>query len=86
MKHKEMQQIYAILPSNSIIKDQLRHMKQRDYAAVDASTISTDDLRECKFKIMFASAEMAGKKLFRDILKDRCSPPNKNICAVVVDE
>ena len=85
MKHKEMQQFHVILPSNSIIKDQLRYMKQRDYPAVDASIISTADLRECKFK-MFVSAEMARKKLFRDILKDRSSPPNQNICAIVVDE
>ena len=75
MKHKEMQQFYVILPSNSIIKDQLRYMKQRDYPAVDASIISTEDLRECKFK-MFVSAEMARQKLFRDILRDRSSPPN----------
>ena len=79
-----MQQFHVILPSNSIIKDQLRYMKQRDYPAVDASIISTEDLRECK--IMFVSAEVARKKLFRDTLKDRSSPPNQNICAIVVDE
>ena len=79
-----MQQFHVILPSNSIITDQLRYMKQRDYPAVDASIISTEDLRECKFKIMFASAEMTRKKLFRDILKDRSSPPNQNISAIVV--
>ena len=43
------------------LKDQLRYMKQRDYPAVDALIISTEDLRECKFK-MFVSAEMARKK------------------------
>ena len=86
MKHKEMQLFHVILPSNSIIKDQLRYMKQGDYPAADASIISREDLRECKFKTMFASAEMARKKSFRDILKDRRSPPNQNICAIVVDE
>ena len=84
-----MQLFHVILPLNSnysIIKDQLRYMKQRDYPAVDASTVSTEDLHECKFKTMFASAELARKKLFRDILKDPSSPPHQNICAIVVDE
>ena len=35
---------------------------------------------------MFASAEMARKKSFRDIPKDPGSPPHQNICAIVVDE
>ena len=78
--------ILVISPLNSIIKDQLRDMKQQDYPAVDASIISTEDLRECKFKIMFASAEMARKKSLRDILKDPNSPLHQNICAIVVDE
>ena len=56
-----------------------------DYPAVDAS-ISTDDLREYKFKIMFAHAEMACKKSSRDILKDRSCQLHQNICAIVVDE
>ena len=68
--------ILVISPLNSIIKDQLRDMKQQDYPAVDASIISSEDLRECKFKIMFASAEIARTKSFRDILQD----PSKYLC------
>ena len=78
--------ILVISPLNSIIKDQLRDMKQQHYPAVDASTISTEDLRECKFNIMFASAEILRNKSFQDILKDPSSPLHQNICAIVVDE
>ena len=62
--------IIVISPLNSIIKDQLKDMERQCYSAVDASAISLEDIRQCKFKIIYASAEMVGKKSFRDILKD----------------
>ena len=78
--------ILVISPLNSIIKDQLKDMEQQGYSAVDASITSVKDMRECKFKIMYASAEMARKNSFRDVLKDPSSPLHQNIAAIVVDE
>lgn len=73
---------------NSIIKDQLKDMEQQGYSAgaVDASVTSAKDMRECKFEIIYASAEMTCKNSFRDILKDPSSPLHQNIAAIVVDE
>jgi ATP-dependent DNA helicase RecQ len=78
--------IIVISPLNSIIKDQLKDMERQCYSAVDASAISLEDIRQCKFKIIYASAEMVGKKSFRDILKDPSSPLHQNITAIVIDE
>ena len=78
--------ILVISPLNSIIKDQLKDMEQQGYSAVDTSITSVKDMRKCKFKIMYASAEMARKNSFRDVLKDPSSPLHQNIAAIVVDE
>jgi superfamily II DNA helicase RecQ len=53
---------------------------------VDASAISLEDIRQCKFKIIYASAEMVAKKSFRDIPKDPSSPLHQKIAAIVIDE
>ena len=71
---------------NSIIKDQLKDMEKQGYPAVDASTVSLEDIRQCTFKILYASAEMVSKKSFRDILKDPSSHLHQKVSAIVVDE
>ena len=43
-------------------------------------------MRECKFKMMYASEGIAPKNSFRDVLKDPSSPLHQNIAAIVVDE
>ena len=78
--------ILVISPLNSIIKDQLKDMEQQGYLAVNASITSVKGMRKCKFKIMYASAEIACKNSFRDVLKDPSSPLNQNILAIVVDK
>jgi superfamily II DNA helicase RecQ len=78
--------ILVISPLKSIIKDQLDDMERLGYPAVDASTISFEDIRKCSYKIAFASAELVREESFRDILKDSNSPFRHNIVAIVVDE
>ncbi len=78
--------IIVISPLNSIIKDQLKDMEKQGYPAVDASTVSLEDIRQCTFKILYASAEMVSKKSFRDILKDPSSHLHQKVSAIVVDE
>lgn len=78
--------ILVISPLNSVIRDQLDDMEQQGYAAVDASATSLEDIRNCSYKIAFASAELVRKQSFRDVLKDPNSPIHQNIVAIVVDE
>ena len=78
--------LLVISPLKSIIKDQLDDMERLGYPAVDASTISFEDIRKCSYKIAFASAELVREESFRDILKDSNSPFRHNIVAIVVDE
>ena len=78
--------LFCVPPSPKSFKDQLKDMEQQGYSAVDASITSVKDMRECKFKIMYASAKMARKNSFRDVLKDSSSPLHQNIAAIVVEE
>ena len=78
--------ILVISPLNSTIRDQLDDMKRQGYSSVDTSVTSLEDIRKCSFKIAFASAELARKQSFRNILKDKSSLLHQNIVAVVVDE
>ena len=78
--------ILVVSPLNSIIKDQIQEFAEQSYPAVDLSSLSTEEIRLCKFKVAFGTAEMMKKKVFRDILKDRTSPLHQSIVAVVVDE
>ena len=78
--------ILVISPLKCIIKDQLDDMELLGYPAVDASTISFEDIRKCSYKIAFASAELVREESFRDILKYSDFPFRHNIVAIVVDE
>ena len=44
------------------------------------------DIAANKFQVIFASAEQALSKEFRDLLKDESSEFRKNLSLVVVDE
>lgn len=78
--------ILVISPLNSIIKDQLDEMRSQGYPAVDATSITPEEIRQCNVKIMYATAEKVKEKSFREVLKNSSSPLHQNICAIVVDE
>lgn len=78
--------IVVISPLISIIKDQISEMKSLGYSAVAASDLSLSEIRQCNFKVMFATAEKVKEKGFREILLDHNSPLHQKISAVVVDE
>ena len=56
--------ILVISPLVSIIKDQIQDMKSVGYSAVDISELTASEIRQCKFKVMFASVEKVKEKTF----------------------
>lgn len=54
--------ILVISPLISIIKDQIRELKSLGYSAVAASDLSLSEIRQCSFKVMFATAEKVKEK------------------------
>ena len=48
-------------------------MKSIGYSAVDGSELKLLEIRQCNWKIMFASAEKVNEKTFRQILIDQSS-------------
>ena len=78
--------ILVISPLINIIKDQISEMTSLGYSAVAASDLSLSEIRQCNFKVMFATAEKVKEKGFREILLDHNSPLHQRISAIVVDE
>lgn len=78
--------ILVISPLVSVIKDQIQDMESIGYSAVDSSDLTTTEIRQCNFKVMYATAEKVKEKTFREILIDPNSPLHQNICTIVVDE
>ena len=78
--------ILVISPLISIIKDQISELKSLGYSAVAAFDLSLREIRECSFKVMFATAEKVKEKGLREILLDHNSPLHQKISAIVVDE
>ena len=63
--------ILVISPLKSIIEDQLQEMELLlGYPAKDLANLSNDDIRQCNFKIAFATAEKVKEKPFRAMLVD----------------
>ncbi|KAK2552430.1 ATP-dependent DNA helicase Q-like 4B [Acropora cervicornis] len=69
-----------------MIKDQISELKSLGYSAVAASDLSLREIRQCSFKVMFATAEKVKEKGLREILLDHNSPLHQKISAIVVDE
>ena len=78
--------ILVISPLISMIKDQISELKSLGYSAVAASDLSLREIRQCSFKVMFATAEKVKEKGLREILLDHNSPLHQKISAIVVDE
>ena len=79
--------ILVISPLKSIIEDQLQEMELLlGYPAKDLANLSNDDIRQCNFKIAFATAEKVKEKPFRAMLVDSKSKLHWNISAILVDE
>ncbi|XP_068697532.1 probable ATP-dependent DNA helicase RecS [Montipora foliosa] len=84
---KDSSSIVVIVPLRSIIDDQLQ---SNDFGlkavAFDKKPELMKDIAANKFQVIFASAEQALSKEFRDLLKDESSEFRKNLSLVVVDE
>ena len=79
--------ILVISPLKSIIEDQLQEMELLlGYPAKDLANLSNDDIRQCNFKIAFATAEKVKEQPFRAMLVDSKSKLHWNISAILVDE
>ena len=84
---KDSSSIVVIVPLRSIIDDQLQ---SNDFGlkavAFEKKPELMKDIAANKFQLIFASAEQALSKEFRDLLKDESSEFRKNLSLVVVDE
>lgn len=66
--------ILVTSPLVGIIKDQLQEMNSLGYCAVDCSELSAAEIRQCNFKVIYATAAKVKEKAFREILMDSTSP------------
>ena len=84
---KDASSIVVIVPLRSIIDVQLQ---SNDFGlkavAFEKKPELMKDIVANKFQVIFASAEQALSKEFRDLLKDELSEFRKNLSLVVVDE
>ena len=69
--------ILVISPSKSIIEDQLQEMELLGYHAKDLANLSDNDIRQCNFKIVFATTEKV-KEPFQAMLMDSKSKLHQN--------
>ena len=70
--------ILVISPLKSIIEDQLQQMELLGYHAKDLANLSDNDIRQCNFKIVFATTEKV-KEPFQAMLMDSKSKLHQNI-------
>ena len=84
---KDSSSIVVIVPLRSTIDDQLQSNNFGLKAvAFEKKPELMKDIAANKFQVIFASAEQALSKEFRDLLKDESSEFRKNLSLVVVDE
>ena len=84
---KDSSSIVVIVPRRSIIDDQLQSNDLGLKAvAFEKKPELMKDIAANKFQVIFASAEQALSKEFRDLLKDESSEFRKNLSLVVVDK
>ena len=69
--------ILVISPLKSIIEDQLQEMELLGYHAKDLANLSDNDIRQCNFKIVFATTEKV-KEPFQAMLMDSKSKLHQN--------
>ena len=70
--------ILVISPMKSIIKDQLDDMERLGYPAVDASTISFEDIRKCSYKCRIGERRVIQGHIKR--FKFSLSPQHRCYC------
>ena len=70
--------ILIISPLKSIIEDQLQEMELLGYHTKNLANLSNNDIRQCNFKIVFATAEKV-KEPFQAMLMDSKSKLHQNI-------
>ena len=78
--------VLVVAPLTSIIKDQIFQLNTLGYPAAALSELKSEELKTCKFKILFGSAEDVLKKEFQDELKNSTTELHKRLCCIVVDE
>jgi len=72
--------VLIIVPLQSIIKKQVNAMNHVGIEASDLSNITEDDLKSCKAKVLFSSAETALMSNFTSELKDSSSKLHNQLC------
>ena len=84
---KDSSSIVVIVPVRSTINDQLQSNNFGLKAvAFEKKPELMKDIAANKFQVIFASAEQALSKEFRDLLKDESSEFRKNLSLVVVNK
>lgn len=89
VKDKELSGAVVVLvvtPLISITKDQLDYLKTIGFSAANLSDLAIEELKECKIKFLFGSAEDAATEEFRKELKDTSSKLHKQLACIVIDE
>ena len=83
-KHKQ----YAIVvcPLESIIGDQIEEASSIGLTAKSLKDITSDDLKNCNFQLLFGSAEDVLCKRFLAAMKKQNTPLYENLAALIVDE
>ena len=61
--------VLVITPLSSIIQDQLNKLNSLvGFVAVELSSLTEDTLRECRFNVLFGSAELLNVSFFDEVL------------------
>ena len=75
-----------VCPLKSIVQDQIQEATNLGIVAAALEDISENDLKDAKFQLVFASAEIVlGEHVIR-VIKDRNSSLYNSLSAIVVDE
>ena len=79
--------VLVIAPLTSIlIQDQLSTLNSTDCLAADLSSLKDNELKKCKFKILFSSAEEVMKEKFLAELRNKQSELHAQLCCIVIDK
>ena len=78
--------VLVIAPLRSIIQDQLSTLERMEYPGADLKSLDEAALKECKFKILFGSAEDVLSRPFQDLLSNTALALHQRLSLIVVDE
>ena len=78
--------VLVVAPLMSIIQDQLSTLERLNYPGADLKNVDEKALNDCKFKILFGSAEEVLSKSFQNLLGNKDSTLHQTLSLIVVDE